>query len=328
MQVPPRRHRPIDERPSLIEKAESHIDRAQGIHQGRLDCRLLRQLAVNSRGTLVEHFPRRHRVAARLAGVGDLEQIDQKARGLLGGARLGLGAYRLALRRATLDERIRGETSGQHHACHRRTRECEQAAIAALLLAPPERIEADPEQSGDELEAGVILTVLAGTRVRCNRFSARRTELAVRPEAKAQRRRKALLFFAPGQVGRIRLAADDQAENAVLAAQALERQNFLVDPLRLCSLRRADHDLIGRVSQGRVEQGPQIRGARQFVAVSEDRCDALGHLAARGHGADQCLRGTVFLERRVQPGRPTRITMAVADEGAVFGRVHAVCFRA
>ena len=133
--------------------------------------------------------------------------------------------------------------------------------LRAVLFTPSQRIEADPEKSGNQLELGAAFSVLARARVRCNRFSARSTELAIRPKTKTQRGRKAFFVLSPRHVGCIRFAADDQAENAVLASQTLECQNFLVDPLRLRGLRRADHDLACGICERRLDQRPEIRRA-------------------------------------------------------------------
>jgi len=164
-------------------------------------------------------------------------------------------------------------------------------------------------------------TIASRRRVR---FAARIAQRAVDAQDKTQRRGEALFVLPPRNVRGVRFAVDNEAQDPVLATETLERQDLLIHPFRLRRPRRAQHDLAGGALERRIDQRPEIGGARELVAIPEDRREASRDLAARRHRADQCLRRSIPLQRAVQPRRPARVAMAVADEGAVFGRVH--CF--
>ena len=89
----------FEERFRLPVEAESHVHRPQRIQKGGLDLRLFRELRFDTRRALVQHLARGQAVAARLAGVGDLEQVDEKRGCLPRGLCFTLGNDSLALRR-------------------------------------------------------------------------------------------------------------------------------------------------------------------------------------------------------------------------------------
>jgi hypothetical protein len=124
-----------------------------------------------------------------------------------------------------------------------------------------------------------------------------------------------------GVVGRVRLAVDDDAEDPVLAAEALEREDLLVYPVRARGARRADDDLADGLVQGFVDGGAKIGGAGELLAVAEDRREALRYRAAGGGQADELLGRPVGFQRLVQPAAPLCVAVAVAEEGPVLGRV-------
>ena len=92
--------------------------------------------------------------------------------------------------------------------------------VAALQFALLERIEADVEHAGDQLELGVRLAVLARARVGGDRLGALVRRVAVGVDLEAQRGREAFLGFAAGQIAGVRFAADDQAEDALGSVRA------------------------------------------------------------------------------------------------------------
>jgi len=119
-----------------------------------------------------------------------------------------------------------------------------------------------------------VLAILAGARIRCDRFAPRIAQRAVDAQDKAQRLGEALFVFPPRNVRGVRLAIDNEAEDPVLATEALERQDLLVHPFRLRGRRRAQHDLAGGALERRIDQRPEIGGARELVAIPEDRREA------------------------------------------------------
>jgi hypothetical protein len=66
-----------------------------------------------------------------------------------------------------------GKPGGQHHAEGRGASDNRELAVAALLFAPLQRIEAYAEQAGDQLQLGVVLAILAGARVECRIYGVR-----------------------------------------------------------------------------------------------------------------------------------------------------------
>jgi hypothetical protein len=116
--------------------------------------------------------------------------------------------------------------------------------VTALLLAPLQRVEAQSEHAGNQLQLGVVPAVLARAGIRRDRFRPCVAEVALRTEPVAQRRRKALVLGLRRIIGGVGLAADDETKDPVFPAQALERENFC-SPSGTAPLWRADHDLAG-----------------------------------------------------------------------------------
>ncbi len=190
--------------------------------------------------------------------------------------------------------------------------------MPSLGLALLQLVETDAEHAGDQLQPDVLLAVLLRPGVGGDRLAASLRELPVGSHLVDQRVREALLVGSGRRCGRARLAGHDQAEDPVLAAEALEREDLLVHPARLRGGRRTDDDLkrglLQRSRQGLAEIGRR----RQLVAVTKHRRESLGNGTERGLGADEVLRHGVGLERLVQPLGPVLVAMAVADEGAVL----------
>ena len=214
-------------------------------------------------------------------------------------------------------QRIDAERTGQQHAGERCSREQCPLAVAPLLLALLQRVEADVEHAGDQLEPRVRLAIAIRTRVGRDRLGAFVRQATGIVDREAQRRAEAFFGRAIRQVRRVRLAADDQAEDALGATEPLVREHFLVDPARLRGGRRADHDQVGRLRQRFVDLAPEIGRARQLVAVTKDRNEAARDRASCGGLPDQAAWHPVGLDRPMQPLRPGLILVAVADERAI-----------
>ena len=93
-------------------------------------------------------------------------------------------------------------------------------------LALAQVVERHAEHARDQLELGVLLAVGLGAQVGGDRLGRLVCEAAGGIDLEAQRRRKA---FALRRVG-VRLAIDDQRQDAVGPAQPLELDDLLVDP--------------------------------------------------------------------------------------------------
>ena len=125
------------------------------------------------------------------------------------------------------DPRSGGQRRRDGHAGERCTDEQHHLPLSSVSLALFQFVEPDAEQAGDQLQLRVELAVLAGPGVRGDRLAANFCELAIRTHLEHERVRETL------PLGVARLAVHDQAEDPVLAAQALEGQDFLVHPARL-----------------------------------------------------------------------------------------------
>ncbi|HSS05692.1 MAG TPA: hypothetical protein VLK83_00980 [Rhodanobacteraceae bacterium] len=175
-------------------------------------------------------------------------------------------------------------------------------------------VEIDAEQSRDELGARVRLAVLARPRIRGDRFEALAGCMAGRVETMRQRRRQAFVVPASGPCARAGLAVDDETEDPIGAAQTLERFDFLVDPVRLRRVRRADHDQVRRLRERIADLGGKIGRARQLIAVAEHRRESCRDDAGTCREPDQPFRYRVAFERVMQPVRPGAVPVAVAQE--------------
>ena len=299
----------VEELRRRLVEPEPLVDLPHAADQAGADFGRLRKRGANSRQARIEHLPCRDALSARMERVRVLEQRQQEARRLA-------GDVGLALRHPMLRPRVlfgaighQRETRRDAHANDRRHRQPDQLPLAATLLAPLQAIEADAEQSRGDAQQGVALAVLA--QVHAERFGPRFRETPVGIERKAQRAGKAfpIGFAAFAREG---FAVDDQAEDPVGAAEPLEGEDFLVDPIGFRGGRRSDHDQ-GRGFGQRLGDGTRETGGTGEVGfVAEDRRQAF----ARGLRA-QFVRHAKSLERAVEPPGERRILVAVADEGRV-----------
>ena len=194
-----RRHSPIEQWARLAVQAQPHVHGTESIHQRGLDRGLLRKLAINPGRALIQHLTRRYRVAARLAWVGDLEQIHHEFRGLLRRLRLRLRPRRLSLGGGALYQGIGGQAAGHHHASHRRAGHGEQSAVAPLCLAASQRVVADAEHPGDHFQLRRLLAVLSRASIGGDRLRPDIAQLAIGSEPEAQRRGKHSSSALPGR---------------------------------------------------------------------------------------------------------------------------------
>jgi hypothetical protein len=82
-----------------------------------------------------------------------------------------------------------------------------------------------------------VAAVAAFAKVRGERLGALRRGMALAIAVHPQRRRKAFLMFAAGNVAGERLAVEDYRQDAILAMEPLEAFDLFVDPVRLGSRR-------------------------------------------------------------------------------------------
>ncbi len=113
------------------------------------------------------------------------------------------------------------------------------------MLALFERIEADAEHAGDQLQLGILLVVFALARVRGYRFATSVGQFPVTAHLVHQRWRETLLLGRCLVIRCTGFTVDDQAENPVAAPEPLVGQDFFVRPARSRRTRRADDDLAG-----------------------------------------------------------------------------------
>ncbi len=133
--------RRLEQRLRLPVEPETHVHRSECVHECRLDLRLLRQLRVDPRSALVEHLTRSEAVTARLARVGNPEQVDEKYGRLARGFRLTLRNDGLPLCRGAGNESGGGESGRQHHAGDRPGSDREELPLPAALLALAQAVE-------------------------------------------------------------------------------------------------------------------------------------------------------------------------------------------
>ena len=307
-----------------VVQAEARVHRAHGVHERRLDRGLVGEFGLDPARALVEDLARGDGVAERLGRIRHLEEVHHEARGLsrglrlrLGAHSLGLGADALPLRLVSRQPRGRRERRGHRHAGERGRHEQHGAAVPALRLALLEFVERDADQARDQLQLGVVTTVFARTDVRRDRFRALAGEYAVRAHLVDKCVWEALLLRHIGLRRAAWLAGDDQTDDAVRAAKALERQYLLVDPARARGRRRADDDQRRRLRERAGERLAEVSRRGEFLAVAEHRCDALRHGAEGRLAANEMARQSVGLERAVQPLRPALVGVAVANKGPV-----------
>ena len=80
---------------------------------------------------------------------------------------------------------------------------------------------------------------------------------------------------------------DDDRQDEVLAMQPLEADNLLLNPGRAGGGGRAEHDQIGGSPQCILDAIGKVRVGGQFLAVAEDRGEALWGRAAHCLAADE-----------------------------------------
>ena len=147
------------------------------------------------------------------------------------------------------------------------SRRCRRCSLALL-----EVVEADPEHAGDQLEQRILLAVLVRSRVGGDRLGRRSSVSSPSgPMRKISSVGKHSCVGVRGILRRVRFAADDQAEDPVLAPETLEREDFFVDPARVRGLRRADHDLARRLFERPRQRLAEVGRRRELVAVAKHR---------------------------------------------------------
>ena len=210
------------------------------------------------------------------------------------------------------DHRLHREETGHQHHQHRQRGDGEQALMAPRRFALAQGVQVDAEQSGQQFQPCQRLAVLAGTDVGGDRFGRLRAELAIGIDLEAQRRHET--FAVVAGTG---FAVDDEAADAIAAADALEPQHFVVDPRRARGVGRADHDQRLGVGERGLDLRGQSAGACEVLAIAEDRTQAIGQGTELPCGAAQPPRQLIALERAMQPARPACVFVAVTDEGAI-----------
>src|SRR6185437_16606812 len=114
-----------------------------------------------------------------------------------------------------------------------------------------------------------------------------------------------------------------QTENAILAPEPLEREDFFIHPAGARGARGADDDLTSGFAQRRADHGAEVSCGRQLFSIPENGRHALWHRPLRGGHADEVPGRPIRLERAVQPRGPLRIAMAVAQKCPILRRLHA-----
>ena len=138
-----------------------------------------------------------------------------------------------AARPGTLDQRVGGQSAGNHHAGHGRAGDREQRRLTPLLLAPRSASKPTPSTPGDQFELGVALAVLARARIRRDRFGARAAELPVRCPAGSAAPAESTPGAACAGSSEALGSPSTIRQKIRSSAQALEGENFLVDPAGL-----------------------------------------------------------------------------------------------
>ena len=134
---------------------------------------------------------------------------------------------------------------------HRRTDALPDARPAARgdQLALAQVIVGHAKQTGYQLELGVLLAIALGAQIGGDRLRRLSCKSAGSVDLEAQRRREA---FAP-RCGGVRLAIDDQRQDAVGSAKPLELDDLLIDPATARRCRAAQHDHVGRLRECRTQ---------------------------------------------------------------------------
>jgi hypothetical protein len=109
--------------------------------------------------------------------------------------------------------------------------------MPAVRFALTQSVEFDAEQAGQQFQARQRFAILAGANVGGDWLNPLRSRIASVIEFEAQGRRKTFALIA-----RVGFAGHDQAVDPGRACQALESEDFLVDPLGTSGCGRAHHD--------------------------------------------------------------------------------------
>ena len=104
---------------------------------------------------------------------------------------------------------------------------------------------------------------------------------------------------------RVRLALDEDGENAVGAAELFEIANLLGDVGGFGGAGRAEDDEILAALDGGADRGREVGVSGQFLFVAKNGEESFGNrVAAFVLGADEAFGDFVGLELLVQPGGP------------------------
>jgi len=177
-----------------------------------------------------------------------------------------------------------------------------------LRFAPGERVVAHADQAGGQFQECALTPIAFGPGVGGEWFPAD----AIRADA-GQRRCETSAF----RRIRRRLAVDDEAADAIAAAECAECLDLRLHPRRARRRRRTDDDQGRRLGQGCTDRGAEVASGRQFVAVAEDRAQARADRPIGAGRAHQARRHAIRLQPAMQPLGPRGIGMAVAEEGGV-----------
>ena len=187
------------------------------------------------------------------------------------------------------DPGSRRERRSDHHARdgrrdQRDQRRCRRRASRRLSSSKPM-----PSMPASSLSSAFCLRSLPRPHIRRDRLAALRGELARRrPACRSARSESIRASAVSGSAEAPGSPATIRQKIAVLAPEALEGQDLLVDPARLRGLRRADHDLAGRLFQRGDQRRAEVGRGREFVAVAEDRRESLRYRTEFGR---PCRRG-------------------------------------
>ena len=205
----------------------------------------------------------------------------------------GPGGARFALRRLLLPVRVDGEAEqqegdpGQDGGGHR------ELSRAPLLIAPFEGVEADVEQAGRELQQRVALAVLVRPGVGGQRLGPLAREAAAGADGVAHGPGEAFLLLGARQVAGVGFAVHDQAEHAPFAAERFEGPDLFVDPPGADGVGRADHDQVAGRGQRAFDPLAEAGGARELLAIAEQREEPRRAGLAVGAGVPATVFGTL-----------------------------------
>ena len=187
------------------------------------------------------------------------------------------------------------------------------AAVFALL----QLVESNSQQPRDQFQLCIGPAILARARICRDVLRRACRQAAIRFDVEAQSRREAFerLFTRPGRG--IRLAVDDQREDAMAAAHTLVATNFFVDPTRSGCRGRTDDDEMPGSFERLPHRAGEVSRARQLIAIAKHRSEPGRHRTVPACVTDQALGNAVGLDRIVKPTAPALVDVAVADKREV-----------